>query len=466
VKRLRFLFILLAYGCHSSMDHGPYSGIGENLPMILADTAVFQQMPLASRAAVRSFYASRDFSLFWSNSESYRPSADSLVAAIRKTGTLGLIEEDYHLQAIERILADSIHADRLRMDVLLTDAFLTLHQHLRKGRLHPATFQRFDLSTTTDAVAIASLERVHGTSISAEIHSLEPKTVQYRLLKRALSSYRLARKEDSVEQARARTIALNMERWRWQKAWPDRYVLVNVPAFSLRVFEGDSLWLETPVIVGKRKTPTPVLESIIRSFTIYPYWHVPRSISTEEILPSLQADASYLQRNNFDVLDRDGVVIRSDTIQWKSYNAEKFPFILRQREGTENSMGIIKFNFANNYNVYLHDTNSKRLFTYRKRDLSHGCVRVKEAVALAHYLVREDDIYVSPEDLDQYLSLQQRLNIDLRKPIVVRLEYFTAQVENGNTRFYDDIYGKDSVMHQVLYHQSRPSVAQGERPSL
>jgi murein L,D-transpeptidase YcbB/YkuD len=226
---------------------------------------------------------------------------------------------------------------------------------------------------------------------------------------------------------------------------------VNIPAFMLRVYDNDSLWLETRVIVGKRETPTPVMKSVIRSFIIYPYWHVPRSIATKEILPALQSEASYLRRNNFEVLDRAGKVILADTIQWDFYTPDNFPFILRQREGSENSMGIIKFNFANNYGVYLHDTNSKRLFQRDRRDLSHGCVRVSNAVAFAHYLVREDDIYVSPEDLDQYLSLQQRLTVDLRNPIPLHLEYFTAEVLDGVPAFYNDIYKKDSVMMRAMY---------------
>jgi murein L,D-transpeptidase YcbB/YkuD len=243
-----------------------------------------------------------------------------------------------------------------------------------------------------------------------------------------------------------------MERWRWEKMLPDRYVTVNIPAFLLRVIESDSVWLESRVIVGKRETPTPVIESVIRSFIIYPYWHVPRSISTKEILPSLQRDSTYLHKHNFDVLDRQGKVVDASVIHWTDYDTENFPFILRQREGSENSMGIIKFNFPNHYGVYLHDTNSKRLYTSKKRDLSHGCVRVNKAVEFAHYLVREDDIYVSPEDLDQYLTLQQRLKIDLRKPIPLKLQYFTCEFHKGGVQFYDDIYKKDSVMIQSLYH--------------
>lgn len=196
------------------------------------------------------------------------------------------------------------------------------------------------------------------------------------------------------------------------------------------------------------------MESIISSFIIYPYWHAPYSIATKEILPLLQSDASYLKRNNFEVMDRRGNLILADTIQWDLYNADYFPFVLRQREGSENSMGIIKFNFANSYGVYLHDTNTKRLFKAATRPFSHGCVRVEQAVALAHYLVHDDDIYVSPEDLDQYLSLQQRLKIDLQKPIPLKLEYFTAEVLDGTLFFYDDIYKKDSVMIRSLFNRT------------
>lgn len=452
MKRLLFAIALMAFGCHSFKDRDLHSDGPAHAEPVIADTTLFQQVPLASRAAVKSFYASQNFRLLWTGKGSYKPVTDSLLITIRTIDEYGLNPGDYHFNEIRKIMNDSIGSGDQRLDLLLTDAFLTLHQHLQKGRLDPLTLQRIDLSQKVDAEAVSSLGRIHQGPLSAGLRDLEPKAAQYQLLKRSLKNHLLASKEDSVQQGRAQTIALNMERWRWEKNPPDRYVAVNIPAFILRVFEADSIWLETPVIVGKRKTPTPILESVIRSFTIYPYWHVPHSISTKEILPSLQADASYLGRNNFEVLDRDGILIASDTIQWKLYAADRFPFILRQREGTENSMGIIKFNFANNYNVYLHDTNSKRLFAHRKRDFSHGCVRVKAAVPLAHYLVREDDIYVSPEDLDQYLSLQQRLNIDLRKPIAVRLKYFTAEVQDGKTFFYDDIYRKDSLMQQALYH--------------
>jgi murein L,D-transpeptidase YcbB/YkuD len=304
-----------------------------------------------------------------------------------------------------------------------------------------------DRTSILDTNAIISLERASPGTLLHELWERQPDIRAYTELRSALRDLC----KDTCDEVRARMIHLNMERWRWKRNKYDRYVWVNIPSFLMRVVEDESLWLETRVIVGKQETPTPVMESIITSFIIYPYWHAPRSISTREILPQLQADASYLKRNNFDVLDRKGRVVLPDTIQWNRYSSDYFPFILRQREGSENSMGIIKFVFANKYGVYLHDTNSKRLFSQAKRDLSHGCIRVSNAVAFAHYLVKEDDIYVSPEDLDQYLSLQQRLTIQLRKPIPVLLDYFTVEVLDGRAVFYDDIYKKDSVLMQRLY---------------
>lgn len=401
--------------------------------------------------AVKAFYGKRALTPYWSSGETLLPLGDSLLAVLHASHLYGLIPEHYHLVELDLLLNDSTVQDRLqRIDVLLSDAYLTFYNHLKVGRLDAAMqFRGWANDESLDAVE--SLMGLNSTSLKSTFARLEPAHIQYHHLKRALGDLVVMPDRDSVQQGHIVTLSLNMERWRAEKQWPDRYVVVNIPAFTMRVVEADSVWLESRVVVGKRKTPTPVMESVIRSFLIYPYWHVPHSIATKEILPALQRDTLYLQRNNFQVLNKRGEVVLADTIQWDLYSATYFPFTLRQREGSENSMGIIKFNFSNRYGVYLHDTNSKRLYARPTRDFSHGCVRVEKAISLAHYLVREDDIYVSPEDLDQYLSLQQRLKIDLRKPITVKLVYFTAEVRNGLPVFYDDIYKKDSVMMRALY---------------
>lgn len=444
------LVVILAAGCHSQVDKAVKSG-AKSPETILLDTL---ELPsnLHSSRSVRKFYASRNLALFWSEYGRRRSMADSLLETLVHAQSYGLAPEEYHLRELRHIINDSIDREGLRrMDAMLTDAYIAFHSHLRVGRLDPSTMQRRDLTNTIDAESIASLQHLATGSFKTHIELIEPALPQYQELKSALGNVVSGGDADSVKAGKILSLSLNLERWRWERQWPDRYVVVNVPSFLMRAVEGDSVCLESRVIVGKRDTPTPVTESVIRSFIIYPYWHVPRSIATREILPALQADAGYLRRNNFDVLNRQGRVIPADTIQWDLYSSDHFPFVLRQREGSENSMGIIKFNFANRYGVYLHDTNSKRLYGLGRRDLSHGCVRVKDAVAFAHYLIREDDVYVSPDDLDQYLMLQQRLRIELRKPIPLKLSYFTAEVRDGATFFYEDIYRKDSVMIRALF---------------
>jgi murein L,D-transpeptidase YcbB/YkuD len=454
VKKAFLLVILVSAACHNFKEQsGQIITDGETASTVLLDTSLISHTTLAARASVRKFYDYRDFLLQWSDSSDVNAMVDTMVNVIRHAGSYGLIGEDYHLNELEELLKDTVSTDRhSRMDLLLTDSYLAIRYHLKHGRLDPKTYQRADISAIVDDEAIAALQKTGANMLRSELDFLGPTAEQYRMLKTELQKQLSFGRKDSIQVQRTMALSVNMERWRWEKVLPDRYVSVNIPAFLLRVIENDSVWLESRVIVGKRETPTPVIESVIRSFIIYPYWHVPRSISTKEILPALQMDSTYLHKHNFDVLDQQGKEVDASLIHWDEYDAQNFPFVLRQREGSENSMGIIKFNFPNNYGVYLHDTNSKRLYTSKKRDLSHGCVRVNKAVNFAHYLVREDDIYVSPEDLDQYLTLQQRLKIDLRKPIPLKLQYFTCEFDKGSVRFYDDIYKKDSVMIQSLYH--------------
>ena len=456
MKKVFCLIVLVTTACHNFKDHSGQIIASDPLkkPYVI-DTSLIRQSGLHMPQAVRKFYASRNFSLFWVDSTGEVLAPDSILYFLRNAELHGLVPTDYHTPELERLLKDS--ADLDRTDLLLTDAYLTLRHHIKHGRLDAKTFQRIDISSTVDEGAVRSLELIRKNPMGEELNGVQPAAEQYHALKRELARMSMVSVKDSMHLQRSQALMLNMERWRWEKALPERYVSVNIPAFLLRVIERDSVWLQSKVIVGKRKTPTPVMESVITSFIIYPYWHVPNSISTKEILPELQKDSSYLKKHNFEVLNKQGALLDPATISWKLYDENVFPFVLRQREGYENSMGIIKFNFANNYGVYLHDTNSRKMYSRKDRDLSHGCVRVHRAVDFAHYLVREDDIYVSPEDLDQYLSLQQRLKIELRKPIPLRLQYFTCEVDEAGLHFYNDIYKMDSVMIQSLFHSSAPN---------
>jgi L,D-transpeptidase YcbB len=424
---------------------------------LLIDTTLIAGLQLNMPATVRHLYHQRGLTPIWFDSGKLTPAADSLVAIIQNSDRHGLIPSDYHARLIEEALRDTVNEiSKVRCELFLTDSYFTLPHHIGTGRLEAGTFVRKDL---TDTVDLAGIESISGNRIfiAKNILRHEPKHLQYRALKDSLQLLLTTGIRDSTDSVKVKRIELSMERWRLKPALPDRYIRVNLPSFHLRVIEKDSVMLMSKVIVGKPETPSPIIESVVTSFIIYPYWHVPRSIATRELLPKIKNDSTYLLTHNYEILASTGEVVDATTIDWKSLGENNFPYTLRQREGKENTLGIIKFIFHNNYGVYLHDTNGKKKFANEKRALSHGCIRVQKAIELAKCLTRDDDTYITPEDLDQYLSLQQRYQIKVLKPMPLFLDYVTCEYADGRLQFYDDIYGKDLLLQENLkISQSSP----------
>jgi len=408
-------------------------------------------LPLTANKIVRNVYEASGYHFFWQDSAGVKSGADSMITIIKNADKFGLIPSDYHLEEIEdHVSSLEKHQASPELDIFLTDAFLSMRLHLKNGRINKKTLERIEYLNVDDSTAMTSLHRALKTnSILSELKSQEPSYPIYELLKKTLAERLANPSDDSVHIKQNWQLIANLERWRLQKPLAERRIVVNAPAFMMQVIEGDSVFLESKIIVGKPETPTPELESVVKSFIIYPYWHVPKSI-VKEILPQIQSDSMYLRKHNYQVLDKAGTMIDATTLDWTSFDEENFPYVLRQREGSENTMGVLKFVFANNYNVYLHDTNAKRLFSKDNRALSHGCVRVNKAVQLAHYLAKDDDTYVSPEDLDQYLLLQHRLEVEVVRPIQLYLQYFTCAEQDGKIIFLDDLYKKDQKMVEAL----------------
>lgn len=408
------------------------------------------------QASVREVYKLRHQALLWFDSARILPSGDSLLAFITKADHYGLIPQDYHIQLISELLNDSTsNQNFIRADLLLTDSFFALRAHLQFGRVNLTTYERIDRSKLIDNSGVLYLNKKdENILIRNQLESQEPKHLQYHWLKKSLHQLLVAGRTDTTSLKEIVQLKMTIERWRFINKFPSRYIHVNIPSATMQVIERDSIMLESNVIVGKPETPTPLLESTITSFIIYPYWHVPKSIATRELLPTIQNDPTYLVKHNYDVLDRNGDVVDMASINWAGLNENNFPYVLRQREGFENTMGIIKFLFNNHYGVYLHDTNGRKLFSRKMRALSHGCVRVHRATELARYLVKEDSVYITPDDLDQYLSFQQRYKIDIRHPIPLTIQYFTCEWKGGRLFVYEDIYGKDKILEQSLYNKS------------
>ncbi len=435
----------------------------EHLPMILPPATDSVYRDLRNPEEVLAFYRLTNQNAVWVEHEQNSVFADSLIAFIRNIRYYGLMPADYHLPELE---AKNTPAWRrevlLRRDVMLTDAFLSLANDLRHGRVRP-------VRPGTDSLRVSLLvEALRKGSPTRLLASQEPVFPQYGNLKKALrlviDRTETRSKElllqgitsDSIADHRdIMMIEINLERWREEKSdWGPRYIVVNIPSFMIRVVDDYEVVLDSRAIVGKPENPTPQLSSVIQCFVTYPYWHVPRKISVDEFLPAIQRDTSFIRRNNFDVLDRKGNVLNPDSIPWARFHTNNFPVILRQREGIENSLGVIKFVFDNPYAVFVHDTNAPRLFKSRKRAFSHGCIRMEKARELGHYLMTGSVDRKSPV-LAKYLEQKLRHTIDLSKPIDIHIRYFTASADvDGTVEIYDDIYGKDGDLIEAFYHKA------------
>lgn len=247
-------------------------------------------------------------------------------------------------------------------------------------------------------------------------------------------------------------VAINLDRYRLlPDTLPLTYVWVNIPSYNLRVMDFDTVVFESRVIVGQPRTRTPLLTSNISNFITYPQWTVPYSIIFKEMLPQIQKDVNYLNKQNLMVVDKYDSVVDPYTIDWSVLSKKHFPYLLKQRQGDDNSLGVLKFNFANRYSVYLHDTNARWLFGRGSRALSHGCVRVKEFMRLADFLVRNDTIRHHPDTLRSWIGRQEKHIVSgfTRTPIFIR--YFTCEGKNGKLRFYEDIYGEDKLLRERYF---------------
>jgi L,D-transpeptidase YcbB len=252
---------------------------------------------------------------------------------------------------------------------------------------------------------------------------------------------------------RIRQIEINMDRWRWvpDDFGPD-HVRVNVPAFRLHAYERGERAFSMRVVVGRDRHMTPVFSDAISYLVFSPFWEVPDGITRRTLLPRIIDDPSYLQRQRYEVVEgwqAGADTVPPDEIDW-AMAREEFPYRLRQRPGSRNAMGQVKFMFPNRFNVYLHDTPSNRAFERADRALSHGCVRVERPVQLADWLLRHQPAWDEPRIRDAMGQRAPR-SVRLAETTPVHLLYFTAWVDDaGVMQFREDLYGHDEAHAALL----------------
>lgn len=256
-------------------------------------------------------------------------------------------------------------------------------------------------------------------------------------------------------------IRLNLERMRWlPRNLGEKYLVVNIPEYRLRMYENNDIKLNMAVIVGDIKFPTPIFSDKMSYVVLNPSWNIPESIAKNEIIPKLLKDPKYLESKGIDIYAGwngapsekvDSKEVMDNAILQNVDNLQNFRF--SQTSNKENPLGKMKFMFPNKHSVYIHDTPAKSLFVNARRAFSHGCIRLSKPEELLSTIASEDknlDINKAHEILANDAISEK--TIGLNKKIPIHIVYLTSWVdENGVLQFREDIYNFDKIQKELLF---------------
>jgi murein L,D-transpeptidase YcbB/YkuD len=309
----------------------------------------------------------------------------------------------------------------------------------RTGDLPPATQQPSNPATVYQEPLVSAVKHFQ------QRHGLEPDGVLSEKTFRALN-VPLGR--------RIRQIQLALERWRWAPSeFASTPIVVNIPEFRLHAWDDKTGHTARAmrVVVGQTLShQTPIFAGDMKYIVFRPYWNVPPTIQRAEIVPKLEKDRGYLAANNYEIVDDDGKAIGSTVDNATLARLRTCELGVRQKPGPSNALGLVKFMFPNQNNVYLHSTPSQTLFSRSRRDFSHGCIRVEDPVALAAWSLREQPEW-TVEKIKAAMEKGDSKTIVLKTPIPIMIIYSTVVVrDDGTVDFYDDIYGHDETLENAL----------------
>jgi L,D-transpeptidase YcbB len=443
----------------------PPSGFAAEFAQRLSTEGRLRSAEKADRIALKQFYEDRQNEPVWATPEGFSPAAKAALAEIARADDWGLDAAAFRLPALVQG-AEPTREQRADAEIALSLAVLEYARHARGGRADPLSLSRnldrkpqlldprsvIEAATTTDSPA-------------AYLRALHPQHPQFERLRQAYLSLKRSdpplveqvvqykakgksKKKHAAPKAPAgpsvRTLLVNMEQWRWMpEDLGSFHVWVNIPEYTVRVVKADHVIHSERVIVGRAKTPTPVFSHEMQQVIFHPYWGVPESIKTKELLPSLaRGNIGVLERQNLRVSYR-GRDINPATVDWTKADMRKFH--VYQPPSSSNALGIVKFRFPNKHDVYMHDTPSKSLFNASERAFSHGCMRVRDPLRLAELVLAEDRGWTASRVTAAVRNGPKDNQINLINKVPVHMTYFTAWVDdNGKLKTYGDIYGHES----------------------
>ena len=246
-----------------------------------------------------------------------------------------------------------------------------------------------------------------------------------------------------------------LDRMRQEKTKPKSFIGINIPSFTLIFVADDTLRAQHKIIVGKIEHPTPTLESRISRIISLPYWKVPSSIARKEVLPALKRNPAYLNKEHMRIYKAQQKEVNPAAINWKKVKDNTFPYQIIQDPGPWNSLGLIKFEFANNFSVYVHDTPSRYLFAQHYRSFSHGCMRCDQPIELGKKILNFDKTAtktnpVSPDSLQSLIDQQIHQSIPLLKSLPIFVSYTSVTADQKGLYFHLDLYQKEQKLVALL----------------
>ena len=447
--------VALGTACQSRVDNTEHK---EALRAVVSSTPAWvDRGALGKRLwkVQQQFYEARGHLPAWIDGVETTPNWKDLVQQLKYAEAHGLDPDIYGVAEFEALRDQS--QDRWRgtqfpvervpeMDAKMTYAYLRYAADLLGWTRSP---REVHPNWLTDAkkedLAARLAEALASNRIRESLEQLGPTHPQYKGLQAALI------REAQTPSGRADVIKMNMERWRWAPRDPgDRYILINVPAYTMQVIEKDAPVLAMRVIVGEPDNQTPLFSDEMTYVVFSPFWNIPPGILRDETLPRLAEDPDFLRRNNIEVVGTSGEgEFDPDGIDWSDPEATR-GLRFRQRPGADNALGLVKFIFPNHFNVYLHDTPGDKLFFRDKRALSHGCIRVEDPIALARYVLRDQPAWTESR-IRGAMDARSEQTVKLKETLPVHIGYWTAWVEaDGKTVTYTDDPYRIDPRHAAL----------------
>ena len=378
---------------------------------------------------------------------------EALLASLESLASHGLDPSAYGLAEISSLPAGS----EARTEAA-RNAWLLAATHLRHGALDRATLTPRTGIDPTLASLLTGIE-TSGTvdAFVAALDRAAPARSEYASLRSELARERaglplLATPEETAAAvARIDTLRINLERLRWLPSDAgQRYVLANIPAFEVTAVSESGDVERHDAIFGKVSTKTPQFSDQIEYVVFNPWWDVPASIARRDKLPQFRSDPGVISRLGYRIYDRDGKAVDPSGIDWNTVSASAFPYHIRQMPGPSNALGQVKIMFSNPDNVYLHDTSEKALFDREVRTFSSGCIRVKDPLDLAEWVLRDLPGW-DRTAIDAAVASGAETRVDLEASIPVHVVYLTASPgADGAIRYSADVYKLDAALLAAL----------------